>query len=48
MKYKNLSLNPNPNAIHLLEPNPEKINWQFLSENPNAIHLLEANPQKIR
>jgi hypothetical protein len=35
----------NPNAIHMLEANPEKINWPQLLNNPNAIHLLEANPQ---
>jgi hypothetical protein len=38
----------NPNAIHLLEQNPDKIEWDYLSLNPNAIHLLEANPEKIR
>ena len=37
----------NPNALHLLEQNPEKIYWQSLSENPNAIPLLEQNPEKI-
>ena len=37
----------NPNAIHLLEQNPDKIHWYFLSENPNAIHLLEKNQDKI-
>ena len=37
----------NPNAIHLLEKNPDKINWNLLSGNPNAIHLLEKNPDKI-
>jgi hypothetical protein len=30
----------NPNAIHLLEQNPDRIDWEFLSGNPNAIHLL--------
>jgi hypothetical protein len=34
-------LSRNPNAIHLLEQNIDKINWFWLSENPNAIHLLE-------
>ena len=37
-------LSENPNAIHLLEANQDKID---LSQNPNAIHLLEANPHKI-
>ena len=41
------SLSANPNAIHLLEKNPNKINWDLLSRNPNAIHLLEKNPDKI-
>ena len=40
-------LSLNPNAIHLLEKNPDKINWCHLSSNPNAIHLLEKNPDKI-
>jgi hypothetical protein len=33
----------------LLEQNPEKINWEWLSLNPNAkaIKLLEKNPEKI-
>jgi hypothetical protein len=34
-------LSSNPNAIHLLEQNPNKIDWGCLSGNPNAIHLLE-------
>lgn len=42
------SLSENPNAIHLLEANPEKINWYYLSLNPNAIHLLEENVDKIK
>ena len=41
-------LSRNPNAIHLLEQNPDKINWGWLSRNPNAIHLLEENPDKIK
>jgi hypothetical protein len=40
-------LSLNPNAIHLLEQNVDKINWNTLSENPNAIHLLEQNVDKI-
>ena len=36
-----------PNSIKLLEKNPDKINWDNLSENENAIHLLERNPDKI-
>ena len=26
---------------------PEKIDWDYLSENPSAIHLLEKNQEKI-
>jgi hypothetical protein len=37
----------NPNAIHLLEQNPDEIEWDLLSGNPNVIHLLEQNPDKI-
>ena len=40
-------LSENPNAIHLLEANPDKIDWTWLSLNPNAIHLLEENQDKI-
>jgi Leu/Phe-tRNA-protein transferase len=37
----------NPNAIHILEKNPENIVWENLSVNPNALHLLEKNQEKI-
>ena len=40
-------LSGNPNAVHLLEQNQDKINWTFLSGNLNAIHLLEQHPHKI-
>ena len=42
-------LSENPNAIHLLEKNQDKINWAELSRNPNpyAIALLEKNQDKI-
>ena len=40
-------LSRNPNAIHLLENNLEKINWGELSRNPNAMHLLEKNQERI-
>jgi hypothetical protein len=49
-------MNPNANAISLLEQNLDKIyscriyrtSCQYwLSQNPNAIHLLEQNPEKI-
>jgi hypothetical protein len=31
----------------ILQSNPHKINWYYLSRNPNAIDILEANPDKI-
>jgi hypothetical protein len=40
-------LSENPNAISVLEQNPEKINWTWLSKNPNAIHLLGNNKHRI-
>jgi ribosomal protein L24E len=42
-----LSENPSPDAIKLLEKNPHKINWEWLSRNPSAIHLIEKNLDKI-
>jgi hypothetical protein len=45
-----LSLSSNPNAIHILEKNLDKVSWMSLSLNPNAIHLyatkLEANSMR--
>ena len=40
-------LSMNPNAIHLLEKNLDKVSWEYLSSNPNAIHILEKNLDKI-
>jgi hypothetical protein len=42
-------LSKNPAAIHILEKNPDKIDWGMLSANPSprAISLLEQNPDKI-
>jgi hypothetical protein len=40
-------LSQNPNAIHILEKNLDKINWKCLSSNPNAIPLLEKKLDKI-
>ena len=34
-------------TMKLLEKNPNKINWKYLSKNPNAMHLLEKNLDKI-
>ena len=45
--WGNISSNPNPNVIELLEANPDKINWSMLSANPNGIPLLKSNPDKI-
>jgi hypothetical protein len=38
----------NPNAIHLLDENLDKVSWFMLSGNPNAIHLLQENIDKIK
>jgi hypothetical protein len=40
-------LSRNPNAIHLLEKNVDKVRWDCLSGNPNAIHILEKNLDKV-
>ena len=40
-------LSANPNAIHILKQNQDKINWYWLSRNPAAIHSLEQNKDKI-
>ncbi len=40
-------MSENPNAVSLLEQNPEKICWIYLSHNENAVHMLEKNPEKI-
>jgi len=31
-----LATNPNPNLISYLKENPEKTNWEYLSQNANA------------
>jgi len=36
-------LSSNPNAIHILEKNLDKVEWGELSINPNAIHIIEQN-----
>ncbi len=33
--------------MRLLEQNPDKIDWFYLSKNPSALRLLEQNPDKI-
>jgi hypothetical protein len=40
-------LSINSNAIHILENNLDKINWNQLSTNPNAIHLLKSHRMNI-
>jgi len=37
----------NPNAIHIIEKNLDKIDWIILSSNPNAISILEKNLDKV-
>jgi len=37
----------NPNAIPLLEQNPDNIDWFYLSGNPNAIPILKKNLDKV-
>ena len=39
-------LSENPNAIHLLEKNLDRVSVR-LSDNPNAIHILENNMDKV-
>jgi len=55
--WRELCLNPNPKAIHLLEPNLDKLvnnrlrsdrnGWSWLARNPNAIHILEQTLHKL-
>ena len=40
-------LSYNPNAIHILEKNLNKVDWEILTRNPNAIHILEKNLDKV-
>ena len=45
--FRHLCLNPN--AIHIIERNMDKIDEWFLSENPNAMHLLfPLDKEKIK
>ena len=39
LSWKNLS--GNPNAIKLLDANPDKIDWHYLSGNPNGFDLIK-------
>jgi len=40
-------LSANPDAIHILSKNLDKVNWDILSLNPAAIPILKDNPGKI-
>jgi hypothetical protein len=40
-------LSMNPEAIHLLEMYPERINWSNLLENTKGVHLLYDNLTKV-
>jgi len=40
-------LSSNPNAIKILEKNPDIIDYSRLSANPNAIKILNKNPDNI-
>ena len=40
-------LSSNPNAIHLLEQNLDKVDWRTLPSNPNAIPILEQHLDKV-
>ena len=46
-KFIPCNLSRNPNALYLLEKNPEMIDWNWISCNPSAIHLLLKNQDKI-
>jgi hypothetical protein len=45
--WNDLSNNPSPHAIALLEAHPTEINWLQLSANPSAMHLLRRHPDRI-
>jgi hypothetical protein len=42
-----IGLSTNPNAIHILEKNLDKVYWERLSSNTNAIHILDKNLHKV-
>ena len=39
-------LSENPNAIHILKNNLDKVKWNYLLVNKNALHLFEKNLDK--
>ena len=46
IKFSGIIYQKNPNFIHVLEKNIDKIDWNFLLSNPNAIRLLKQKPKK--
>ena len=40
-------LSLNPNAVPILDANPQLINWNHISSNSNAMHIIESNLDKI-
>ncbi len=41
------SLSSNPNAIHILKNNIDKVSWEKISLNPNGAELWELNPEGL-
>ena len=41
VKHACFNLPTETNAIHLLQQNIDKIDWEFLSMNPNAFALID-------
>ena len=44
LNYDGLSLNPSDGALDLLEQNPEKIYWEWLSGNSSVVLPVPAEP----
>lgn len=42
-----MALSMNPNAIYILEQNPDKIYLKNLLKNENAVHLLEKYKNEL-
>ena len=40
-------LSENPNAVHILEKNLDKVDWYGLTQNPNAVYILEQHLDKV-
>ena len=43
LDWEYVCLTPTVKSMRLLEKNPDKIYWPWLSLNPAAMHLLEKN-----